>query len=183
MEEERTFFKSLRLIIYFLSFFASFFIFTGATASAASLYFSPASGKFGITDTFTVTVFVHTQDEAINNAEATINFPADLLSAVSASQAGSIFSLWVQPVTISNSAGTIMFNGGLPTPGYTGKSGKILSAVFKVKKSGKALLNFSSASVRANDGKGTDVLTSAGTAQFTLGEVVPTAPTEPSPTR
>lgn len=171
----------MRRTIYFLSFFASFFVFTGATANAASLYFSPASGKLGVGATFTVSVFVNTQNEAINNAEATINFPTDLLSAISASQAGSIFSLWVQPVAISNSAGTITFNGGLPTPGYTGASGKILSAVFKVKKSGAASLNFSSASVRANDGKGTDILSSAGAAQFALGEIVPSAPTEPQP--
>lgn len=181
MEEKNTFFGSLRRTIYFLFLFASFFIFTGATAKAATLYFSPSSGKFGIEDTFSVSVFVNTQDEAINNAEASVNFPTDLLSAVSASQASSIFSLWVQPVTISNSDGSITFNGGVPTPGYTGKSGKILTAVFKVKKSGKALLNFSSASVRANDGMGTDILSSAGTAQFTLGEVVPAAPTEPLP--
>ena len=183
MEEKTSFFKALRRTIYFLSFFASFFIFTSTTANAASLYFSPASGKFGVADTFTVTVFVNTQDEAINNAEATINFPTDLLSAVSASQADSVFSLWIQPVTISNSEGTIIFIGGVPTPGYTGKSGKILSAVFKVKKSGKALLNFSSASVRANDGKGTDELSSVGSAQFVLGETtVPTSEPKLTPT-
>jgi hypothetical protein len=181
MEEKKAFFKSLRRIICFLGFFASFFIFTNSTAIAASLYFSPVSGKFGIEDTFTVSVFVNTQDEAINNAEASINFPTELLSAVSASQSNSIFSLWVQPVTISNSAGTITFNGGLPTPGYIGKAGRILTAVFKVKKAGKATLHFSSASVRANDGKGTDILSSAGTAQFTLGEVVPTVPAELQP--
>lgn len=180
-EEKNAFLNSLKRTIYFLSFFVSFFIFTGATARAATLYFSPASGKLGVGVTFTVSVFVNTQNEAINNAEAAINFPTDLLSAISASQGGSIFSLWVQPVTISNSAGTITFNGGLPTPGYTGASGKILSAVFKVKKSGAASLNFSSASVRANDGKGTDILSSASTAQFTLGEIVPSAPSEPRP--
>ncbi|MEK7131697.1 MAG: hypothetical protein AAB797_03125 [Patescibacteria group bacterium] len=181
MEEKKRVFNSLRRTIYFLSFLAAFFIFTGVTANAASLYFSPNSGKFGVADTFTVSVYVNTQDEAINNAEATINFPTDLLSAISASQAGSIFSLWVQPVTISNSDGSVTFNGGVPTPGYKGASGKILSAVFKVKKSGKASLTFSSASVRANDGKGTDILTSAGTAQFTLGEILPTTPVEPKP--
>lgn len=181
MEEKNKFLSPLGRTICFLFFFASFFVFTNAPAKAATLYFSPASGKFGIEDTFTVSVFVNTPNEAINNAEATVNFPANFLNAVSASQSNSIFSLWVQPVAISNSAGTITFNGGLPTPGYKGAAGKILSAVFKVKKSGSASLNFSSASVRANDGKGTDILSGAGTAKFTLGEVIPTEPTEPKP--
>ena len=178
MAEKKAVFKSLRVATYFLILFASLFIYSITTANAATLYFSPASGKFGIEDTFTVNVFVNTQDEAINNAEAVINFPPGLLSAVSASQSNSIFSLWVQPVAISNGDGSITFNGGVPTPGYTGKAGKILSAVFKVKKSGKASLNFSSASVRANDGNGTDILSSVGTAQFILGEVLPAAPVE-----
>ena len=166
----------------FIFFVAVFFVFTAKTADAASLYFSPASGKFGVGDTFTVSVFVNTQDEAINNAEASVDFPAEFLNVISVSQSNSIFSLWVQPVTLSNTDGTITFNGGLPTPGYTGKAGKILGAVFRVKKSGTASLTFSSASVRANDGKGTDVLSSLGSAKFTLGEVVPAAPTEPKPT-
>jgi len=182
MEEKKAFFKSLRLAIYFLSFFASFFIFTGATAKAASLYFSPASGKFDAGNIFTVSVLVNTQSAAINNAEATVNFPAEFLSVISVSQSNSIFSLWPQSVVFSNSAGTISFNGGLPTPGFNGSSGKIFSAVFRVKKAGTASLVFSGASVRANDGKGTDVLSSVGSAQFTLGAIAPTSEPKLTPT-
>ena len=182
MEEKKAFFKSLRLAIYFLSFFALFFIFTGATAKAASLYFSPASGKFDAGNIFTVSVLVNTQSAAINNAEATVNFPAEFLSVVSVSQSNSIFSLWPQSVVFSNSAGTISFNGGLPTPGFNGSSGKIFSAVFRVKKAGTASLVFSGASVRANDGKGTDILSSVGSAQFTLGAIAPTSEPKLTPT-
>lgn len=179
MGEKKSFINSLRQAIYFLSFFVSFFIFTDATASAASLYFSPASGKLGVADIFTVSVLVNTQDTAINNAEATVNFPAEFLSVVSVSQSNSIFSLWPQSVAFSNSGGTISFNGGLPTPGYTGASGKIFSVVFRVKKAGTASLVFSSAAVRANDGKGTDVLSSMGSAQFILGATAPAPTSEP----
>ena len=182
MEEKKAFFKSLRLAIYFLSFFALFFIFTGATAKAASLYFSPASGKFDAGNIFTVSVLVNTQSAAINNAEATVNFPAEFLSVISVSQSNSIFSLWPQSVVFSNSAGTISFNGGLPTPGFNGSSGKIFSAVFRVKKAGTASLVFSGASVRANDGKGTDILSSVGSAQFTLGAIAPTSEPKLTPT-
>ncbi len=179
MEEKKRFFSSLRQTIYFLFFLVSLFIFTGATADAASLYFSPASGRFVVGDVFTVSVFVNTQDEAINNAEATINFPTEFLSVGSVNQLGSIFSLWVQPVAFSNSGGTISFNGGLPTPGFNGKAGKFFSAVFKVKKAGTATLSLSSAAVRANDGKGTNVLSSAGSAQFILVETATSPISEP----
>lgn len=158
--------------------FASFSFFNVSEANAATLYFSPSSGNFSVGNILTASVFVNTQGEAINNTDAVINFPAGLLDVVSVSKSGSIFSLWVEEPAFSNSAGTISFNGGLPTPGYSGTAGKMLSIVFRVKKAGSASLIFSSAAVRANDGYGTDVLQSRGQAQFTLKavEAVPVVP-------
>ncbi len=176
--------RYIKRLFFILSVFSCFFV--AQSVHAATLFFSPSSGKFGVGDTITVGAYVNTSDQTINNAEAVINFPTEYLSAVSASQANSVFSLWVQPVTISNGAGTISFNGGVPTPGYTGKSGRILTAVFKVLKTGSATITFNSASVRANDGLGTDILSGAGSATFTLGEVVPPKPGDeqtPPPTQ
>lgn len=162
--------------------FALFFVFNVSEAKAATLYFSPSSGTYSVGNILTTSVFVNTQEKSINNADAIINFPTDLLDVVSVSKSGSIFSLWVEEPTFSNSAGTIAFNGGLPTPGFTGKSGKIVNIVFKVKKAGTASLVFSSASVRANDGYGTDVLTASAPAKFTLKAVeIPPKTTPPTP--
>lgn len=144
------------------------FIFSPVKARAASLYFSPSVGSFIVGDIFSTELFVDTAGAAINNAEAAVNFPTEFLEVISISQAASIFSLWIQPVSYSNSAGTITFNGGLPTPGYTGSSGRIFSVVFRTKKTGAASLILSSASIRANDGLGTDILTSANSAQYNL---------------
>jgi len=160
-------------------------IFWGQNVLAATAYFSPASGSFAEGKNFTVNIFVNTKDVAINNAEAVISFPSDLLEVVSVSKSGSIFSLWVEEPTFSNSAGTISFNGGVPTPGYTGAAGKLVGVVFRVKKAGMASLTFSSAAVRANDGLGTDVFTGGGSASLNLtatekptidGEEVPAVP-------
>lgn len=158
--------------------FALFSIFNVSEASAATLYFSPSSGNFSVGNILTTSVFVNTQEEAINNVDAVINFPAGLLDVVSVSKSGSIFSLWVEEPAFSNSAGTISFNGGLPTPGFNGTAGKVISIVFRVKDTGTASLIFSSAAVRANDGFGTDVLRARAQAQFTL-KAVDASPTTP----
>jgi hypothetical protein len=83
----------------------------------------------------------------------------------------------VQEPSFSNSAGTVNFEGIALNPGFTGASGKLLTVNFRVKTAGVAGLNFSSGSVLANDGQGTNILTSLGNAQFSLGGAVgPSAP-------
>jgi len=148
--------------------FLLFGIFAPLGVRAATLYFSPSSGNFSVGDILSTSVLVNTQSQAINNASAVINFPASLLEVVSISKSGSIFSLWVEEPFFSNSAGTISFDGGLPTPGFNGTAGKIVSVVFRVKSAGSASVIFSSAAVRANDGYGTDILQSRVQAQFNL---------------
>ncbi len=151
----------------FLGFF-TFLIFSARTVNAATLYFSPSSGNFTVGNILTTSVLVNTQDKAINNVDAIINFPSALLEVVSVNKSGSIFSLWVEGPAFSSSAGTISFNGGLPTPGFSGTAGTIVSIVFRVRSAGTASLVFSSAAVRANDGRGTDILQTRAQAQFSL---------------
>jgi len=145
------------------------------TASAASLYFSPNSGSYAINGTISLNVYVSSADQAMNAASGVISFPQDKLQVVSLSKTGSIFSLWVSEPSFSNSDGTVNFEGITLNPGFTGSSGKIISVVFKVKSSGSASITFSSGSVLANDGKGTNILTKLDTAQFNLsGTAAPT---------
>lgn len=148
--------------------FCAFLIFTANAANAATLYFSPSSGNFSVGDILDVSVLVNTQGQEINNADALINFPTGLLDIISVNKSGSVFSLWVEEPAFSNSAGTITFNGGLPTPGFNGAAGKIVNVVFRVRSEGTASLFFSSATVRANDGYGTNILQTREQAQFNL---------------
>ena len=148
--------------------FAVFSIFNVSEANAATLYFSPSSGNFSVGNILATSVLVNTQSQAINNSGAVINFPAGLLEVISISKSGSIFSLWVEEPAFSNSAGTISFDGGLPTPGFNGTAGKIVNIVFRIRNAGTASLIFSSGAVRANDGYGTDVLQTRAQAQFNL---------------
>ena len=157
-----------RKSIFIFSVSLGLFFLRASGVKAASLYFSPNSKQLNVGNIINVKVLVDTQGQAINNAQGVISFPSDLLDVVSISESGSIFSLWVEDPAFSNGNGTVSFNGGLPTPGYNGSAGTVISIVFRAKAGGAATIYISSGSVLANDGSGTDVLQSKGQAQFTL---------------
>src|SRR3989344_8514414 len=92
------------------------------TAQAATLYFSSSSGTQAVGTTFSVGVYVSSADQAMNAASGVISFPADKLAVESLSKSGSIFSLWVQEPSFSNSAGAVNFEGIVLNPGFTGAS-------------------------------------------------------------
>jgi len=152
-----------------LIFAFAFFIVGAKTASAATLFLSPSSGSYTVGQTFTVAVSVSSPDQAMNAASGRISFPSDKLQITSLAKSDSIFSLWVQEPSFSNSAGTINFEGVVLNPGFTGSSGKILTLTFKVKAMGAASLTFASGMILANDGAGTNILSGLGQANYDLG--------------
>ena len=147
--------------IYFATLFATaLFLFGYGSASAATLKINSGSTTLSPGDTATLNVVLNSEGIAVNNAEATITFPTELFDVLSISRSGSIFSLWVEEPYFSNSSGVITLDGGVPTPGFNGSNGPVVSIVVRAKKNGQAAFVFSSATVRANDGLGTDVLSS-----------------------
>jgi len=131
-----------------------------ASAHAATISIAPTTSKVTVGNIVNVKVLVGTQGKSINNTEATIAFPADLLEVLSITKSSSIFNLWVEEPKFSNPLGSITFNGGLPTPGYVGEGGEVASITFKAKKTGNASIVFVDAAIRENNGLGTDILTS-----------------------
>ncbi len=150
---------------------------------AANLYFSPSSGSYNVGNTISVGIYVSSNDQAMNAGSGIVSFPTDKLEVVSISKSGSIVSLWMQEPSYSNSSGTVKFEGIVLTPGYTGSAGKMISITFRAKAVGTATLNFSSSSVLANDGLGTNILGSASGASFNINirAIVP-PPVVPPPT-
>jgi len=138
------------------------------SAHAAMLYISPSAGSYAAGGAFSVSVFASSTNQAMNAASGVVSFPADKLEIVSLSKAGSIISLWVQEPSFSNAAGTANFEGIVLNPGFTGSAGKIITVNFKAKAAGSAVLSFSSGSILANDGKGTNILNSLNSAGFTI---------------
>jgi hypothetical protein len=161
-----------------VGFFVLFaYLASAAVASAASLSLSPSTGVYTSNSTFTVRVVVNTSGKSINAAEGSLKFNPSELSVVSVTRSGSIFNLWVTEPTFSNSAGTVSFSGGLPS-GYTGASGNIMSVTFRAKGSGASKVTFNSASVLANDGAGTNVLTAMNGGTYTIQAAAPTPEAE-----
>lgn len=134
------------------------FISRAQTGAGAGFVFTPTSGAYVSGSRIVVTVSVDTKGEAINAADATIAFPSDSLKVISISKANSVFKFWVQDPTYSNTDGTITFSGGVPTPGFTGSSGTLLSVTFQALGPGAAKLRVTEGSILANDGLGTNIL-------------------------
>lgn len=137
-------------------------------AKSASLFLSPSTGTYSVGSTFSIAVKVNSGGQAINAGDAILIFNPSKLEVRNISKAGSIFTLWVQDPIFSNSAGTISLAGGKQSPGYNGSSATIITITFKAITSGTASVSFSSGSVLADDGKGTNVLANLISGSYTL---------------
>ena len=158
-----------------------------ASAQAATLYFSPAAGSYVVGQSFPVGIYVSSPEQAMNAVAGIVSFPQEKLEVSSLPKTGSLINLWVLEPSFSNDTGSINFEGVVLNPGFTGEVGKIITVNFKVKGSGVAPVTFSSGSVLANDGLGTNLLKDLGNASFSLGmptEIIgaPPAPPITSPT-
>lgn len=137
-------------------------------AQAASLNFSPSQGSYTIGQTFLINIYVNSNEQAMNAASGVIKFPQDKLEVVSLSKDNTIFNFWVKEPSFSNNTGEINFEGIVLNPGFIGSSGKIITITFKTKAAGNFSLTFSSGSVLANDGKGTNILTGLGSGSYNI---------------
>lgn len=158
-----------------------FFVATPSIASAASLIVSPASGSYNTGQNFSVSVFVASPDTAVNAISGRLSVPTDKLDIVGVSTSGSIISFWVSGPTIDNASGTVNFEGVALNPGYQGNAGRVVTITLRGKSAGVADVVLSSGAVLANDGRGTNVLTSLGRGRFTI-QGVTTPPVQPPPT-
>lgn len=159
--------KKNKVLLFSLIFLCGGVFFAGQ-ASAANLYLSPSTGSYLVGAIIPVSINISSSDQSMNAASGIVFFPTDKLEVISLSKSGSIFSLWVQEPSFSNSAGVINFEGIALNPGFTGASGKLITVNFRAKNSGTANLSFSSGSVLANDGQGTNILNNLETAQFNI---------------
>lgn len=149
-----------------------------AASAGASLFLSPSNGSAYEGETFVVRIFV-SASQNVNTFDAYIS--TSNLTVTGINSGGSICSLY--PTQPSKTATTAHFQCGLPTPGYKGSSGYIGSVTVKGNVQGVATMNITSASkVLANDGAGTNVLNSRGSASFTIQPPPTSAPTVTSTT-
>ncbi len=146
---------------------------------AADISISPSSGSYSSGQSFTVSVQTNPQGKSVNAVEAKMTFDNTKLSVTGVSKTGSVFSLWTTEPTFSNSAGTIDFGGGSPSP-FSTKS-TLMTITFKVLGEGTGKVSVASASVLAADGLGTDVYTGSTGATYTLSAAAVAQPVEEEP--
>ncbi len=156
-----------KFLVFISLIFASFSVLS-KTTQAASLYFSPPGGSYSVGQKFTVSIYVSTPDQPMNAVSASLSFPSNLLEVISLSKNDSIITYWVQEPSFSNVNGTINLEGIVLNPGYQGASGKVISITFKAKAVGTASLLFTSSSVLANDGLGTNILNNTSSASINI---------------
>lgn len=171
--------RTFVLLLLFLGF--------AVPAQAASLYISPSTSTYKVGDTVTAIVYVESTSQAMNAVSGTVAVSGDVFDVVSATSASSIVNFWVsEPRKQGNGA---FFEGVVLNPGYTGSAGRIATLTLRAKKAGSGSLSFSSATILANDGQGTNLLAGTRGATYTIvegpvppKEVVPKEATEEKPT-
>ena len=152
--------------------FLLLFFFGIRLGEAADLFFSQPNQNYSVGQVLAISVYLNAE-QAVNAISAEINFSNDQLEVLSLSKASSIVNFWTEEPSFFNSAGLINLEGVIFNPGFLGNNGKIITINFKAKDRGQAQITFSSASVLANDGLGTNVLKSANFINFDIIEPKP----------
>ncbi|OGG92593.1 hypothetical protein A3G63_02760 [Candidatus Kaiserbacteria bacterium RIFCSPLOWO2_12_FULL_52_8] len=149
----------------------------GVTPHAVAATLSLSSGDSAtIGQTIQIPLLVSTEgSEVLNAVSAEVRFPPQALTLQSISKVGSVMSFWAEDPSFSNSNGTASLQGVVPNPGWSGQSGTVVTFVFKVKASGTATISFSSASILANDGLGSNILSKTYAKTLSLGDSAPEA--------
>ncbi len=176
------FHKSRKKLMYL---FLATILFLPSFSQAATISVSPVSANYSVGDTFDVNIRAESVSQSTNAISALVSYPKDLLRVVRITK-GSVLSFWVTEPVFSNTAGTIRFEGVSPNPGFNGDSGSIVVIKFEAIKEGVAKVAFSEASMLANDGLGTNILSAMKPGTFyikggtpsLIGPVV-TSPTHP----
>lgn len=168
--------KYLNNRLFFGSIIFLFIVFP-FTTYAGDIFISPVSSSYTAGKIFTATINVRSVDKSVNAASGIVLFPTDKLEVVSISKSGSIINFWAEEPVFSNTSGTISFEGVVLNPGFVGASGKVISVNFKAKKPGLAAVSFSSGSLLANDGLGSNVLGLLSGANWTLNPLTLETPT------
>lgn len=147
-------------------------------ADAAILFITPAEkGDLSIGQTFEMNVQINAEGQAFNAAQATINFPKNILEVASLnySPSATIFNFWLEEPKFSNSDGAVSFVGGA-TNGVSGSAVPVLTITFRTKGSGSGDIVANDAAITAADGNGTNILSIIQIGRVSVNTTVVAAP-------
>lgn len=132
----------------------------------SSLFFTKSATIVSEGDPITITVKVKATDQAINAISGSVIFPGDLLQTLSISRDNSILNIWTRDPNISRNK--ISFEGVILNPGYQGDGGSVFSITFEAKKSGLATISFGEGALLANDGYGTNIISTLSSTNLSI---------------
>jgi hypothetical protein len=136
-------------------------------ALAAGLELNPPTGTYVVGSIVPVDVLVESDGSVINAVSGEVRYDSEFLQAVSVSRNNSIIDLWLEEPSVTVNSGSVVFEGLILNPGFTG-SGKAITINFKVLAPGRTTTTFVSGLVLANDGFGTNVVDRLQGATLTL---------------
>ena len=162
-----------------------------AADNGANFYIAMPNAALNPGSQLIANIKIDTGSAGINAAQATIQFPKDILAIEKTDKTGSIFSFWLREPDYSNDTGILVFIGGIDKS-ISGKDLQVLKIVFKVKGAGEGDILFNDAAITASDGTGTNILATisgtqiVSTPQQTIAQTVkvasPVAKAEPAKT-
>lgn len=136
-----------------------------AVARAATLSFSPSSGTLAPGQTIVVRIVAASPQEALNAISGAVELSGGALTIASITKASSVLNFWLEDPVSSPTAAQF---GGVALGGYQGTAGVAATLTLRAQAVGTGKLSFSTGSVLANDGKGTEILTGTTDATFTV---------------
>ena len=157
--------KSLKIFLLVFVFF-SFLNISTSFADNPNLFFSLPPRQIQEGERVTIDIKVSSVSQSINAITGSVVFPNDLVEVSNISKAKSIVNFWTQDPKISKNK--ILFEGIILNPGYTGPGGILFSITFEAKKTGTVYLTYNEAAVLANDGYGSNLLTTLGKTNFKI---------------
>lgn len=155
----------IKIIMYSIIIFVVFNS-TTVFANSASLFIDKKVSDIQEGEQITLDVNVKSNDQAINAVSGIVIFPSEMLRMVSISKDNSILNIWTRNPSIQRNQ--ISFEGVVLNPGYQGNNGNIFRVTFEAKKHGLAVISFSNGAILANDGVGTNIVSSLKSTSFNI---------------
>ncbi|HVM76632.1 MAG TPA: cohesin domain-containing protein [Candidatus Paceibacterota bacterium] len=153
-------------------------VFCGAgIAHAAVLTLTPSPVSASVGQSVRVAVTLDTQGASANAVQGSVFFPPGLLSLQLIDTGSSMVNFWVTPPE-QTSSGEIDFAGIIPG-GFNGSSGPIVAFTFNPVAPGAASLTLASATVLANDGKGSDLPVAVSGTSISISSAAGAIPAAP----
>ncbi len=128
----------------------------------------PSKASYRLEEIFPMKIEITDLKVPINAVQADIGFDAERLEVVDISTEGSFATVFIQK-EIDNKIGYARLAGGLPNPGFSGKTGIFGTVFFRGKNPGLAKVEFLPSSlVLANNGRGSNVLRQFGAVYYLI---------------